>query len=248
MQNIVDSKDMFTVYKTKIYADRALKNYQKWFPVKSSAALAGIIADLMGDGHLQGNPKWRIDYTSNSKSELNRFGKEIFILFGIRGKIRKCNTNKYGTMNYGINCKPLARVLNLCGAPSGAKVLKEFDIPSWILENKKYFKKFISRLFSCEATVDKEGYIEIQMNKSIDLLESGSIFFFQIKDGLEKHFGIKSTNSFTDNRVVVRKDGIKTKPIRLKIKRRQSVQKFATLIGFEDKVKQKKLLKAISRL
>jgi intein-encoded DNA endonuclease-like protein len=96
--------------------------------------------------------------------------------------------------------------------------------------------------------VDKEGYIEIQMNKSIDLLESGSIFFFQIKDGLEKHFGIKSTNSFTDNRVVVRKDGIKTKPIRLKIKRRQSVQKFATLIGFEDKVKQKKLLKAISRL
>ena len=51
--------------------------------------LAGIVADIMGDGHLQGPPKWRMDYTSKDITELERFNNEIKGLFGYSGKIRK---------------------------------------------------------------------------------------------------------------------------------------------------------------
>ncbi len=245
MKNLINLQKVIGLYKSEVHAKKALEQYHNRFPIKSSITLAGTIADLMGDGHLQGEPNWRMDYTSNSKKELNRFGKEMFKLFGVCGKIRNCNTNKYGTMNYGVNCKPLARILHFCGAPSGAKVLKTFDIPTWITENKEYFKKFISRLFSCEATVDKAGYIEIQMHKSTDLIARGFTFFYQIKNNLEKHFGIKTTKPFTDNAISIRKDRIITKPIRLKIKRKQSVKLFAEKICFEDKAKQAKLLRVI---
>ena len=245
MKSLVKFTDVIKTYKSEFHAQKALKPHKKWFPVKPSIALAGIIADLMGDGHLQ-DPLLRMDYTSNSKKELNRFRKEVLDLFGVNGKIRKCTTNTYGTMNLGVNCKPLGRVLKLCGVPAGAKVFKNFGIPAWILENKKYFGRFISRLFSCEATVDKAGgYIEIKMHKSIDILDEGFEFFNQIKTNLEKHFGIISSRPFKDNSVVIRKDGRQTKPIRLKIKQKQSLCIFANKIGFEDIKKQKKLLKYI---
>lgn len=245
MKILVKRKDLTQFYKNKELMNKRLKEHKAWFPFRSSTNLAGIIADLMGDGHLQGTTKWRIDYTSKSKKELNRFGEEIWELWGIKGKIRICKTNKYNTMNYGVNCKPLAIILNLCGAPSGAKVLKNFNIPTWITENKEYFRRFISRLFSCEATVDKKGFIEIQMNKSTALLKNNFHFFFQIKNNLEKYFRIISTKPFTDNAISIRKDKIITKPIRLKIKQKESVKKFAELVSFEDSAKQKKLLKAL---
>ena len=72
-----------------------LNKYDYLFPIKGSTKLAGIVADLIGDGHLQVHPKWRIDYTSKRLSELERFNTEIFLLFGYRGKIRKNTTNKY---------------------------------------------------------------------------------------------------------------------------------------------------------
>ncbi|MBD3361510.1 hypothetical protein GF358_01830 [Candidatus Woesearchaeota archaeon] len=245
---LVRLNDMYQFYKSEYRANLMIKQYSNWFPVFPSVKLAGIIADLMSDGHLQGDPKWKIDYTSNSKKELNLFGDEVFSLFQKKGKIRTCNTNNYGTMNYGVNCKMMARILNLCGAPSGAKVLKKFNIPEWIISDKTYFKRFISRLFSGEGTVDqKYNFIEIQMHKSTNLIADGKKFFTQIKDNLEKHFGIITTNPFTDTVVSYRKDGIQTKPIRLKIKRKQSLIDFAKHIGFEDNNKQQKLIKVISK-
>ena len=182
--------------------------------------MAGIVADLMGDEHLQDEPKLRLDYTSKSKEELERFNREILNLFGISGKIRKCSTNKYGTMNLGVNNKPLGRVLRLIGVPTGCKVLKKFQIPQWIFDDKKNFSRFVNRIFSCEACVDVPyKAIDFSMWKSVELIEEGTEFFRQIKYHLSKHFDIETTNPFLNNNLNTRKDGIKTQCIRIKIKK-----------------------------
>ena len=150
-------------------------------------------------------------------------------------------------MNYGINCKPLIRVLKLIGVPTGQKVLTKFSTPKWILEDKILFARFINRLFSCEASVDLNyKFIEIQMYKSTILIEDGINFFKEIKKYLDDYFNITTTNPFIEKRLNVRKDGIKTQAIRLKIKQKDSVLRFKNLIGIEDPIKKIKLEKITS--
>lgn len=241
---LVTFKNVLKTYKSEYAGRRALEKYKWWFPLYPSVKLAGIVADLMSDGHLQRQPKLRLDFTSKYKNELKRFGKEIFSIFKVNGRIRPCTTNKFSeTYNYGVNCNPLGRVLVLCGVPRGSKIKTRFNIPSWILSEKKFFKRFVQRMFSCEGTVslEKQPFIELCMYKSVDLLNDGMNFFSEIKDYLYKYFNIKTTNPFTGTRVNIRKDGIKTKAIRLKIKRRKSIVRFAKFIGFDNREKQQKL-------
>lgn len=239
---LLNFEDVLNTYKSKQHGIKALSIYSYWFPILASPNLAGIIADLMGDGHLQNSPKLRLDYTSKSIDELNRFGEDIYNIFKIKGKIRKCTTNTYGTMNYGINCKPLVRTLKLLGAPTGAKVLTSFPIPEWILKNKYLFSRFVNRLFSCEGCVDLYSKcVEIQMYKSEDLIENGLTFFAQIKYYLNEYFGIKTTNPFLDNTFNLRRDGIRTRPVRLKIKNKDSLVKFRNFVGIGDSAKMARL-------
>lgn len=243
---LLDFQDVLGTYKSKQYGIKALSKYINWFPIKPSIILAGIVADLMGDGHLQDEPNLRLDYTSKSSKELKRFEKEVVSLFGIKGKIRKCTTNKYNTKNLGINNKPLARVLKLIGVPTGAKVLKKFSIPKWILKDKKLFSRFLNRLFSCEGCIDlKNRYIEISMYKSLELIKNNFKFFKDIKFYLEKHFQIKTINPFLGSWISKRKDGKRTRGVRLKIKNQDSLKRFQKFIGFEDRSKKERLSKII---
>ncbi len=247
MNNIlVNINDILDTYKSKQHGIKIFSKYKYWFPIKPSQRLAGIVADLMGDGHLQDHPKLRLDYTSKSITELERFNQEIFYLFGIKGKIRDCTTNKYNTKNLGINNKLLARILKLIGVPTGAKVFKEFSIPNWILEDKELFVRFINRLFSCEGCVDLHSKaIVINMRKSTELIENGIKFFEDIKIYLEKYFEIKTTNPFLNTRINLRKDGRKTKDIIIKIKRKDSLIKFQKYIDFDDINKKERLAQII---
>jgi len=236
----ITKKELLKYYKNSKRGEKALQNYP--FPFKPSVQLAGIMGDLFGDGHLQGNPKWRIDYTSKSTTELKRFEKEIKEIFNVKGKIRECSTNKYGkTFNYGINYKAVAITLYLFGAPGGNKVLQPFKIPHWILDDKESFRRFIQRLFDCEGWPDSEGAILIEMWKSQDLLNEGIDFFQSIKSKLKEYFDIDTSDPFTYSTNKMRKDGIKTVPIRLKIRRKDSITKFFKEIGFENFEKQRKL-------
>lgn len=242
---ILTHEEVLNTYKSRYHGIKALSPYTNWFPLKSSAELAGIVADLMGDGHLQ-DPKFRLDYTSNSNKELRRFNNEVLDLFGIGGKIRDCTTNNYNTKNLGINNKPLGRSLKLVGVPCGAKVLTAFSIPNWILKDKAYFARFINRLMSCEGCIDLQNkYIELRMHKSLKLIEDGKKFFNDIKTHLDEYFGIKTTNVFLQGKANTRKDGIKTKAIRLKIKRKDSLLRYRKFIGFDNKIKKKKLDKIL---
>lgn len=219
--------------------------YKNWFPVISSEKLAGIIADLICDGSLQGSPKWRFDFTSKNISELERFEKEIFKLFQIKGKIRPCTSNRFSkTYNYGVNNKMLSRIFYNLGVPSGCKVKQEFLIPRWILNNKEYFLTFCRRVFTCEGCASVEGsssFIEICMWKADYLIYNLIEFLNQIKIGLKQHFDVITTNVFLTSNYNLRKDGIKTLGAKLRIKRLNSLINFYNNVGFDDPIKQNKL-------
>lgn len=244
---LIKIANVLKTYKSIEAGKRSLEPYKYIFPIRSSEILAGIVGDLFGDGHLQGEPKWRLDFTSSSIKELKRFEKEFYTLFKIKGKIRRCTTNKFGkTYNYGVNCKPIARSLFLCGVPTGNKVLKRINIPTWILTNKRCFRRFLQRLFNCEATVDLYSKcIELRMNKEKGLLNNGFRFFKDIKKCLRLFFKIETTKPFLGGKLNIRKDGFKTIVIRIKIKRKESVIRFAEEIGFENNKKQKSLKRMI---
>lgn len=205
--------------------------------------LAGVIADIMGDGHLQGHPKWRMDYTSKEIGELERFNEEIYDLFGYKGKIRKNNTNQWGvSFNLGINNRSIARHIYELGAPAGNKVLQSFSIPIWIKNDKECFRRFSERLFTCEGCVDCfSKAIEIKMAKEVSLVEDGISFFRDMKNLLEFYFGIKTTEPFLEGRKNKRKDGKVTVGVRMKIRRKESIRLFQKEIGFENEEKKRKL-------
>jgi hypothetical protein len=238
---LLTHEELLNSYKSRESGLKATLKYSSWFPIIASSDLAGIFADLTGDGHLQDDPKLRLDYTSKSTEELERFGSCVYQIFKVKGKIRKCTTNTYGTMNYGINCKPLGRVLKLMGVPAGPKVFIPFQIPRWIIKDKNMFSRYINRLFSCEGCVDVSSKaIELRMHKSENLLDEGIEFFKSIQSGLMHHFGIRSTKPFLGG-FTLRKDGIKTISMRLKVKNKESVIKFSEFIGIEDPIKRAKL-------
>ena len=250
MGQLLSLRDVVNFYKDEKSANKALLPYFQWFPIKGSKTLSGIVGDLIGDGHLQGDPKWRIDYTSKDISELKRFEDRMYFLFGIKGKARLCTTNKFSkSFNYGVNCKPLARVLFLCGVPPGNKVMQEFKVPEWIITNKNNFREFVRRLFTCEGSVwvGSSYGVKIEMWKHEDIFDSGVVFFNQIKDGLDVYFGIKTSNVFTIKHRNVKKDGKATMALRLYIKRKDSLYKFYRCIGFDNYKKQNRLKELLSR-
>lgn len=237
---LITYEEVLASYSSSSHGKKALAPYNWWFPLYPSVALAGIFADLMSDGHLQ-EGKFRIDYTAKETEELERFNNEIRVVFGLRGTIRRNTTNAYGTMNLGVNCKPLGRTLALLGVPIGAKVFSAFRIPGWVLDNKEYFRRFMDRFFSCEGCVDVYSKcLDMNMYKHEPLLDANKVFFEDIKEGLERHFGIISTNPFVKG-CSVRKDGRITRGVHLKIRRKAAIRLFAEKIGIEHKEKRKKL-------
>ncbi|MFA4855407.1 MAG: LAGLIDADG family homing endonuclease [archaeon] len=245
MQSIVDYSQLVAAYSknNKLKFD---KRPGKWLPLYPSPKLAGLIADLMADGNLQEPPRWRFDYCSNSLSELARFETVLYSLFGVKGKIRDCTTNKYGTKNYGVNCRPLAKILFLAGVPCGNKVLKQYSIPEWILNDKGCFAIFARRYFDCEGGVYiKDRMLTIEIYKSTEIIESGLAFLNQVKEGLQKYFGITTMNPFLLSKKVKRTYGATVQGVRLRIRRKEDLAKFYALIGLDTASKMERLKLAI---
>ncbi|MFH1237175.1 MAG: hypothetical protein V1648_02110 [Candidatus Aenigmatarchaeota archaeon] len=249
MDYIVTLNDVLKIYKSQKAGEMALKPYKKWFPLKPSPELAGVVADLICDGHLQGSPKWRIDFTFKINEEKLRFERKIEKIFGVKGKARPCYSNVWGeSYNYGVNCKPLAKTLFMCGVPSGNKVLGNFAFPAWILEDKNYFREFTKRFYNCEGTCwgGKSPGIGFEMWKEAGKIDNLKEFLEVIRCGLKKFFDIKTTEIFTTSSMHARKDGYVTKPLRFYIKRKESIFKFYKDIGFEYE-KQNKLKNIIEK-
>ena len=247
-QTILLYQDLLNSYKSQFHGEIALSKYKNWFPLLATPKLSGLVADLMGDGHLQDTPKWRLDYCSKHRNELLRFGNVLSDIFGIKGKIRRCTTNKYGTMNYGVNCKPLSRLLKLIGVPTGAKIKKEFLIPDWIINDKENFRWFVVRLFTCESSryVGKYPWIGIEMWKSIEKINNGLQFMNQIRKYLRIYFNIYTSNLCVYRSKNIRKDKIITKPIKFTILAKSQIN-FYKEIKLEDVKKHNEIKLIIKR-
>jgi hypothetical protein len=241
---ILRYNEFLKTYKTRGYRLRHLENYRHLFPIRSSPMLAGLVGDLISDGHLQGDPLWRMDFTSKDLKELASFNKRMKNLFGIDSKVRNCTSNKYSkSFNLGINCAPIARIFLKIGVPSGQKVLKNYNLPEWIKKDKECFREFCRHLFACEGTImheknRKTPQVRFEHWKSEKYFEGGREFVKEICVHMEKYFQIKTTIGFPNQRGN-RKDGIITRPIRVYILG-DSVKKFFSLVGFSNH-KQKSL-------
>jgi len=237
MGTILRYKEFLRSYKTRGYRLNHLKKFEKMFPVKSSPLLAGIVGDLMGDGHLQGDPKWRIDFTSKEQSDLKSFENRFKRLFGVGGKIRKCTSNQYSnSFNLGINCAPVARILSKIGVPSGEKVLQNFEIPLWIKSEKECFREFCRQFFTCEGTImheekRKSPQIRLENWKSESLTRPNKLIE-ELCFYLEDYFKIRTTVS-SPSAKCCRKDKVITRPTRIYILG-DSVKLFSNEIGFSN--------------
>ena len=237
MKAILHLSDLLLIYARPNQAH--INDFRYWFPIFPSKKLAELCGFLIGDGHIQGAPRWRIDFTSNNLETLDYVNSLFYDLFGVGGKVRLCKTNKYGTMNLGVNCKPLARTLFLCGVPKGAKVETNFLIPKWIVSNSQFFRSFIRSYFSCEACVDKTGKIMLEQWKTVKKLSGAKKFMTQIIVGLNKHFDIFCSGPYVMALQNNTKKGV-TQGIRISIRRKGELCKYTRLVGFVDIIKQSK--------
>ncbi len=164
------------------------------------------------------------------------------------GKIRPYKSNKFSnSFLLGVNSKLLSRIMFLLGVPGGCKVKQEYSIPHWILEDRNCFMGFVKRYFACEGCVSIEGkisFVEISMSKSGGLIENGCEFLEQMRHGMKRFFDIAAMNVFASCYSLGR-DGIKTIGLKLRIKNLGGMIKFYKEMGFDNKVKQDKLLRVI---
>src|SRR3989344_4775805 len=127
----ISENEFRSTYKLQAFADKIIKNKTIKFPYKPSSTTTKIVSFLTFDGHLTPGKKMFL-FTSGNLRELNNMEFCNKKEFGITGKYRKIDTNKYGTSyEYRICSAPIGRLLGLLGVPGGSKVLNEFNIPEW---------------------------------------------------------------------------------------------------------------------
>lgn len=196
---------------------------------------------------MQHPPRWRFDYCSNSRGELYRFEAVLTKLFCVKGKIRPCTTNQYGTMNYGVECAPLARIFHRLGVPCGEKVSQAYSIPPWILSSKDCFRRFVQRYFDCEGNVDLHTpSIAVRTYKLNPFIDSSFQFMESMRTGFFSYFGIECHRPFICDQAKPRKDGQRSTGVMLRIKKKNSLAAYASEIGFETAYKQQGLLRLLA--
>lgn len=224
---LVSKQDYISTYKSEFHGKKYADKYDHWFPVEASPGLAALIGDLTTDGHVQGHPKLRFDFTSASKNNLKMFEQRLLDLFDITGKIRENKTNPYSeSFNYGVNSKPLTRILIECGVPTGSKVKTKFNIPKWIKDDKACFKAYIERAFTNDGSAFAGNpRITFELSKEVSISQNLEEYMIEINNLLNQFYGI-SGSVFRRTKVNERKDGDRTVSIGLNIRHRECIKKF----------------------
>lgn len=233
---LVSEEDYLSTYNSKYYGQKYANKHNNWFPVSRSEELAALVADLTTDGHMQDYPKLRFDFTASDEEKLLDFENRLEELFGVSGTIRENKTNPYSTSyNYGVNSKPLSRVLIECGVPTGSKVKTKFNVPEWIREDENYFRAYIERAFSNDGSAFANNpRITYELRKIEELSENLQKYMETIDRLLDKYYGI-SGSIFQRSKKNIRKDGYKTVGIGLNIRKRKAIKKFHKNFNITDK-------------
>lgn|SRR3989338_2411037 len=232
MQFISES-DFRKHYKLQKFADKAIVKFNLKFPMKLNSDLVKIVSFLTFDGHLTPNNKM-FTFTAGSVDKLRDIIQISKRQFSVKGKIRKVETNTYGTSyEYRICCKPAGKILEILGVPTGDKVLKKFGVPSWISDDKEFSFHYLKTAFECEGSLWKENkrtQITFKINKHDILMKNGKKFLETIREMLLK-LGIETTEIWTikSNK---RKDGNITIGVLFRIKSK-SIDDFLNCFKFD---------------
>ncbi|MBI2232880.1 MAG: hypothetical protein HYU56_03085 [Candidatus Aenigmarchaeota archaeon] len=224
--------DFRSSYKLQKFADKAIEKLNLKFPLELNSDLAKIVSFLTFDGHLTPNNKMFI-FTAGTTDKLNDIITAAERQFGVKGKTRKVETNTFGTSyEYRICCKPIGKILEMLGVPTGNKVLKKFDVPIWILQNKEFSFHYLKTAFECEGSLWKENkrvQIAFRIHKHEKLINNGQKFLDTIRKMLLS-YKIETTKVWIvkGNK---RKDGNITVGMQFRIKSK-SIGDFSSLFGF----------------
>jgi intein/homing endonuclease len=219
--------------------------------------LAGIVADLISDGHLEirnigARKKYDyIGFFSSDEGRLKNFNERIFKISGIRGSIREWGIRKYGKSKACIisNSK-LVKALNEKGAPYGDKVSKPFKLPDWIkYGNEEIQSSFIKRLVDCDGSIGydkntKRWEIRLTLHKLSEFENDGREFLENIRYML-KNFDIESTEVFVNRKYIRPKDNKLVLSLTFKIFKKNSILNYNKFIGFDSEYKKVRIKNAI---
>lgn len=125
---LVNKKDFIDTYTIKAFGEKFAQDNPEWFAIYPTPTLAAVVADTMTDGHIGQN---MVIFFSKERKETEKFIERITSLFDVKYKIKEVTTNP-GMNGAFVFSGPLTRLLNLCGAPCGNKVMISFDVPPWV--------------------------------------------------------------------------------------------------------------------
>jgi hypothetical protein len=222
---------------------------------EKTAALATFVADITGDGHLQFDEhRGNIQFTSKNLFSIEDFQRLCEKLFHVKPKVMKIkNDGKAFTLRYRtyFSSFKIAQELVEIGVPFGNKTNKIFSVPDWVLNGDSEIKKaYLRAFYTCEGSVyctksetNSRWRIELEQYKNEKIKNQGKIFMNQLKNMLTE-FNVK-TSPVRFGKKQKRKDGSFSIALKIDIEK-SSFQKFVSEIGFNDKLKTKKLLSAIA--
>lgn len=252
----INANDIRRSYKSKKYAEECIDYFSELLPITQSSDLAGIVANLLTDGHIAAKPIYKskkydyIGFFSDDITDLKSFNDTLERIFNIRGKIRKWG-KRYNSSSTGciIPNARLASVLEHCGVPVGDKVITEYCIPEWIRFGSIPIKRtFLRRSFTCEGSINYDSScrrweIRYAMHKEKTLLPSAIEYLEQLRDML-KHFGIETSKPYIASDYCRSKDKKNILGLAIKIIRKDSIKNFHK-IGFDLAKKSKRLEHAV---
>lgn len=123
-----------------------------------SIQLAEFMGIMMGDG---GMSKWQLVVTLHHRDDLaySRFVRKLIEkLFGVRPSVY--HSPRDSVNDIAVSRVGLTRRLHELGLPIGNKVKQQFDIPKWIIKDKKF------RIACVRGLVDTDGSVIIHRYRS----------------------------------------------------------------------------------
>ncbi len=248
---LLTRKFFISTYENKKLGVHYSKKHAYLFPIRPSTTLAGIIADITGDGHLGHG---LIQFTAKDKKEVLRFRREFCKIFRHKCSIRKSSTFQ-NTWECLVGSNTLHRIFKLLGTPYGNKTNTKFTVPEWVKNGEDDIRRrYLQRLFECEGSVRLQRgnriVIKIAFYKNERLRNNLEEFLLEIKSMLLS-FGIKTTNLTRDG-LHLRKDGSRSIGLAFEIhgtaKNTYSMDNFYKKVNFESSIKREKLKMYLSGL
>ncbi len=157
-----------------------------------------FIGKVIGDGHLDSNFTLKLIGKEKDLILLRDLIINKFKIDPTRLSIRK-RVSRGVSYLLQVNCAFLGRILSLLGAPRGNKTKNAFNVPSWILTNKKFKKRFLQALLEDELTTIKirkcnySNRPRLKLAKKEELIPNLKGFMQQVKEAIES-FGIECSH------------------------------------------------------